>query len=623
MSYAHHHMKLFGRVSFAVLSMSSAAFALSGCDLTRNHMKMDRSGHMELQDYRDAMASRIPEQEASADLQSGAADIPDLQPYISSGEGDLKPMPLVSISINQTVPLRDALFELASQAGYDIELDPRITGSIIFTAREKPFDMVIQRISEIAGLRYNFNDEIVRVEVDTPYHKTYKIDYLSYIRTNAGSIKNDVTVASGGGTSTGSKFEAATKSESDFWGELNTNLTQILGASTTSGELKTGVDPTITAAPANPAPVEPVVVQGPNGESIVQVAPPQATLQVQPLPTTVTPTSGAGQPGQNEQKSGFALNKQAGIISVSATERQHKQIEKYLSELRKSVTSQVLIEAKILEVSLNDEFSAGVNWEFLDNLIGEFDLNFIGVSGGVVRPALPDAVAGDANFRAAYSGNDVTALIDAVSRFGTVKALASPRLTVLNNQSAVLNVADNQVYFELDIDVTEATVDTPRQVEIDSEIKNVPVGVLINVQPSIDLDTRSVSMSVRPTVTRIVSTVSDPAVAFVSQDLDEPISSEIPILNVQEMDSVVKLNSGQAIVMGGLMQDRTNSQQQGVPVLGEVPVFGSLFRNQVDKVQKTELIVFLRATIVDGANVSKADKDIYKRFSDDRRPLDM
>ena len=619
--------KTLGSVSFLVLGLSLGTIGLSGCDLTRNHLKLDRSGHMEMQDYRDALAPRIAEEDAIADAAAHDDSIPPMQAYVASPSEKLRAMPLVSISVNQTVPLRDALFELANQAGYDIELDPRIKGSVIFTARDKPFDSVIQHISEISGLRYKFDDDKVRVELDTPYHKTYKIDYLSYIRSNTSSIKNDVSVVSGEGANTGSKFEAASKSEADFWGELATNLTQVLGIPMANAVLTTKMDPTITAAPANPAPVEPVVSVGPNGEQIVQVTPPAATLQVQSLPTDpsqpVSPATVVA--GQSPDGSSFSVNKQAGMLAVNATERQHRQIEEYMAEVKRSVTSQVLIEAKILEVSLNDEFSAGINWQAFENLIGEFSLGFTGSNGGLVRDILPDAVTGAPNFTLGYAGNDVNAVIDAASRFGTVKALASPRLTVLNNQSAVLNVASNRVYFEMEIETTQGTNGSPSQTNVDSQIKNVPEGVLINVQPSINLDDQSVSMSVRPTITRIVGTINDPAVAFVAQDLTTPITSPIPIVNIQEMDSVVKMNSGQALIMGGLMQDRTDSEQTGVPVLAEIPLLGSAFRRQLDSVSKTELIIFLKATIIESGDsgIAKADKDIYKRFSGDRRPLRM
>ena len=638
------------RTAALLTGVACTALMLTGCDAARNQLKADRSANAEIQDFRDVLAPRIPKAEDLAwasDAGDAAADdsIPALQPYVAPPSEDIRPMPLVSISVNQTVPLRDALFELAEQAEYDIELDPRISGSIIFTAREKPFDTVIKRISEIAGLRYKFEDDSLRIELDSPYHETYKIDYLSYIRSNNSSIRNDVAVVSGGNTNTGSSFEAAATSEADFWGELETNLGQILGVGPTSGNLRTRSTPQITAVAQNPA-VEPVVTpaEGGEGQPTVQVQAPQTTLQVNSLPTDVEEENpgNAGAPAQQGGGQGpsYAVNKQAGVVSIYATERQHEKIREYLKELRRSVTSQVLIEAKIMEVSLTDEFSAGIDWNILGMLGENVKLGFDVVNSGastalgaferplestLARPApTPDLLNPLSNFRLGYIGSDVSAVVDAISRFGTVHALASPRLTVLNNQSAVLNVANNQVYFELDIDVT--TTDAGTETNIDSDIRNVPEGVLINVQPSIDLDNRTVSMAIRPTVTRITEYIDDPSVQFVTAANGiTGVSSRVPVVNVQEMDSVVKMNSGQAIIMGGLMQDRTAGTQSGVPVLSEVPLVGALFRNQVDKVSKTELVVFLKSTIIDGENgtIHQTDKDIYKRFSGDRRPLDM
>lgn len=621
-------LKNISRVALMVVTLSGVSMTLTGCDLLRNNLKMDRSGNMEMQDYRDALAPRIAQEDAKSAMATPDASIPDLQPFVAAPSKDLKPMPLVSISVNQTVPLRDALFELASQAGYDIELDPRIKGSIIFTAREKPFDLVIERISDIANLRYKFDNNVVRVEMDSPFQKTYKVDYLSFIRKNTSSVNNDISVVTGGGANAGSKFQAANTSEADFWGELNTGLSQILGVPQSQGSMTTAKDPTITAAPTNPAAVEVAGVVGADGK-VAPVAPPTATLQVQSLPTgpaEAAAPAAAVVAGTSPDGATFSLNKQAGMVSVNATERQHKLIEAYLKELRRSVTSQVLIEAKVLEVSLTDEFAAGVNWNTLKNMFGEFSL--LSGATSIASGGLPtfDPVSSNPASLAqfAYSGNDISVLVQALNRFGTVKALASPRLTVLNNQSAVLNVANNQVYFEVKVDVTAGTNGSATQTTVNSTIHTVPEGVLINVQPSINLDDRSVSMAVRPTITRITSFVNDPAVAYVTQANNiSGITSRVPVVNVQEMDSVLKINSGQTMVMGGLMQDRTTSTQQGTPVLSEIPLFGAVFRNQGDKISKTELVVLMKATIVDGNNVSETDRDLYKRFSDDRRPTNM
>ena len=612
----------------------SAAFLLplAGCDLAKNQLKVDRSSDMEVQDYRDALATRMPEvKETSVD----EAGIPEFKPYMATPSDKLKPMPLVSISVNQSVPLKDILYELADQADYDIELDPRIKGSIIFTARNKPFDQVIDRLSESAGLRYKFEGDSVRVELDTPYHQIYKINYLSYIRTNNSSISNDVAVVSGEGADTGSKFKAEAKSEADFWGELDSNLTQMMGVYRDSGTLRTKRDPRITATAENPAPVEPVLLTsdgeiatgGVNADGTpatnVQVSAPDAVLRVEPLPVgEEEEEDSAG--GEDPFQPRYSINKQAGMVSVFATERLHKQVGQYFDMLRKSVTAQVLIEAKVLEVSLTDEFAAGIDWSAVD-IFGDGLLSLgIDTVGGTVVPGFDPASDPSLNGFVTYASGDFNAAVEAMQRFGTVRALASPRLTVLNNQSAVLNVARNQVYFEIDVDTSQTDAGTT--VDIDSNIRNVPEGVLINVQPSIDLDNETISMAVRPTVTRITDFVNDPGVAFAVADagLAVAIESPVPNVNVQEFDSVIQMNNGQPIVMGGLIQDRTDSTQNAVPVLGELPLFGGLFRNQTDKISKTELVVLMKATIVEGSNtIHPTDKDMYREFSQDRRPFDL
>jgi len=591
-----------------------AVVSLPACELTQNHLKHDRENNMEPQDYRDALAPRIGKNDVTVNDEFSGGRIPSLQPYVAQPGSNQRAFPLVSISVNQTIPLRDVLYEIAEQARYDVELDPRIEGSIIFSARNRPLDMVIDRISEIAGLRYKFEDDMLRVEIDTPYHEIYKVNYLALTRTNSSSISNDISVVSGEGTDTGSNFSATNESVIDFWGELETNLTQIIESNRDASRLATTVDPRVTVADANPAPVQPLVMddqgnivdQGPN----VQVAPPQAILNVDTLDTEQNNT-GANQADPFEAR--FSINRQAGLISVFAPERLHTQVAHYMKEIKKSVTSQVLIEAKVLEVSLNDEFATGIDWS---QAFG--DLGGIGFgpqsAGGLVRGLLGSGetpTTSNSNFN--FSKGDFDLAVDALARFGTVQALASPRLTVLNNQSAALNVAENVVFFEIE---TETTQDGGGGIltNTTSETRSVPEGVLINVQPAIDVDRQRVSMAIRPTITTITTSVEDPANA----------GNFVPQVNVQEFDSILQMNDGQAVVLGGLIQDRVASVRDKTPVLGEVPMFGALFRNQNDSIEKTELVVFLKATIVDGGNTIHAtDKDLYRTFSSDRRPFKM
>ncbi len=623
--------------------MASSVLILASCDLAANYNKADRASNTETQDFRDALAERTPDIDEGGS--KSASSFPDLQPYISTQSTAIKPMPLVSVSVNQSVPLRDTLFELAEQAGYDVELDPRITGSIIFTARNKPFDEVMNRICDMAGLRINIVDNTVRVELDEAYNKIYKVDYLSLIRTNSGSISTNVSVVSGGGTDTGSNYSVNSESSTDFWAEVDLNLRQLLGGITT-GAMRTKTDPRISAVEKNPPPAEEDDDadssdndNSSNNNDDDEKAP-EAVLTVDSLPVDGGAAADGAPPAMPEGGATFSINKQAGILNVYATDKGHKQVEAYLKELRRSITSQVLIEAKIFEVALNDEYITGIDWSLLGMAGGEAVTGFssaaartflntlraTGADAGVSPPA-GSAVVDSSNLTIGYAGNDAQALVTAISGFGTVRALASPRLTVLNNQSGVLNVATNNVYFELDIDSSVDDDTGVRTTEIDSSIKSVPEGVLVNVQPSVNLENRTISLSVRPTVSRITAFKSDPSVAFVVASVPEAagIVSNIPELNVQEIDTVVQVRSGQAIVMGGLLQDRAVGSREGVPVLGELPVVGGAFRKHTDLVRKTELVIFLKATLLDSPDESivETDKDLYRKFSGDRRPFKL
>ena len=612
--------------AFAKLSLimtTTALLGLGGCDLANNHTKTDRSTGLEFQDYRDAMSPR--EVDLPDELDAG---VPELENYVMSDASDFKPMPIVSVSLNQNVPLRDALFEMAKEAGYDIELDPRISGSIIFTARNKPLDIVMGRISEIAGLRHKFDDDSIRVELDTPYSKSYKIDYLNLLRESKSSMSTDVSVVSGEGANTGSRFGVTSKASADFWETLDENLAQILDSNSTVNTLRTAADPALNISQTTPPVIAPVPAESVGGNPSAELSAdafdaqrPTPVLRIQSLPSSAASANAVS------FTPSFTVNKQAGLVSIFANEKQHKEVTSYLKELKRSVSSQVLIEAKVLQVSLTDEFSAGIDWNKVGGFFsGEMGLQF-STSGGTYRGPLSPPSA--SNFQLSYTGNDLSAVVDAISRFGTVHALASPRLTVLNNQSAVLNVAENTVYFEIDIDTT--TDEGVTQIETDSQIRTVPEGVLINVMPSIDLDSREVSLSVRPTITRIENFVEDPGVLLSAAQAEADganvtgITSQVPIVSVQEMDSVISIPSGDVAILGGLLEDRTVSEENGVPVLGELPLLGSMFKNHNDRIQKTELIIFLKATIIDKASdtIHNTDKDFYRTFSQDRRPLKL
>lgn len=611
-------------LSFLVL-LAVSSVTLSACEAFENQLKTDRSGGLEKQDYRDALAPR----DLDIDQQSNMNDdrsIPSLKPYISQSTSHSEPMPLVTISVNRSVPLRDIFYQLAQQSGFDIELDPRIRGSIIFSANQRPLDQVVERISEMTGLRYQIQDKRLRVELDTPYNKTYKIDYISYVRSNSSSITTDVSVVTGGGASTGSSFSTTSSGESDFWGDLEANLGQIL-ANTRDNQLRTQNDPSVRIQEQN---VNVRAVGVPDADGNIQVSPPDVIINVQEL--NEEQTSGGGSGGASSQPSAqFVINRQGGMVTVFASQAAHKEIEEYLADLKKAVTAQVLIEAKVMEVELNDSYSAGIDWRTVALLGSEFHMDFFTPGGGTFgtfeTSQPPGVESPTAAFAVGYTGDDVGAVIRAISQFGTTKALSSPRLVVLNNQAAVLNVAKNRVYFEIEVERTERE-DLPDLILINSSPQTVPEGVLINVMPSIDLERRTIAMSLRPTVTKVTAMIPDPGVQLMLASMPgapSGIQSGVPEVNVQEIDTVLNVRSGSTAILGGMMQDITTSTEDGVPVLSDIPMIGNLFRTHSDNVRKTELVIFLKATILadPSESIHNTDRDLYRRFSDDRRPFRM
>lgn len=603
--------------SRALMAVGLVAF-LSSCQLAKNqYMEFDRAAELDQQDYRDAMApAYLPPLEQEA-------NIPDFQPVVSTPAELKLPSPLVTVSVNQTVSLRDLMFELAHQADVDIELDPQIRGSIIFTAREKPFDQVIERICDMSGLRYRYENEVLRVELDRPYVKTYMVDYIGSTRRTTGSISTEISLSSAAGDTTeggggGSSSSVTSSLDGDLWAELSDGLDQILTASDTYVSLATGADP--VARPQNPL-SQPQPYDPNDPQSVPPPLP--GDPRVAPLPAARSPTLNISTPSAEplvpNAPATFAITRQSGIVTVFASDRQQKLVKRYLDDFRRRATTQILIEARVLQVELTDEFATGIDWGSL-SLTG-----LTKWSGSFPMPSITPTPS--STFTGIIQGNDLQAAVQAISRFGTVRALSSPRVTVLNNQPAIVNVAQNNVYFDFDVQITQATVDLPAQITIDSEQKGIPEGVLMTVVPTANPDTGEILLTVRPSVSNITSFVPDPTIplslSFNGLDPSDAPPNQIPQVSVQEIDSVLRMQSGQMMVMGGLMRDTSSVEIQGVPVLSEIPLIGKAFSSHQDAIAKTELVIFMRAMIVPNSNVHEMDRKLYNTFSQDRRPARM
>lgn len=509
---------------------------------------------------------------------------------------------LVSISVTEDVPLRDVIMELARRADIDVEIDPGISGGIIFRAKNKPFSEVIERIAELSGLRYSIKSGVLKVERDTAFIVNYNVDILNMIRSNNSSVNISTQVLggseSGGSFNSGSSNELSASYEGDIWQEIETTLNNIIGnysgrvtTYTPSGGADTATNDILGAAP---------------------IADASATGD------TATDASAV-----------LAINRHAGIVTVLATNRQHREVKQYLDKVIRAQSAQVLIEAKIIEVNLTDEYRTGIDWNSItygstgNQASGDLTNNFPNTVDSVFTIGV---LKGGSIF-----GNEfgLDAAVKLVQEFGVVRTLSNPRINATNNQQAVLTFAENRVFFDLTVqnDQTGTGVDSESTITVDSEVRTIPIGVIMTLQPSIDLDKNEITMNVRPTLSRVTDTVSDPGLAVslatINNIPDEltGLTNDIPIVEVREIDSVLRVKNGQVMVIGGLIEERHENENKGVPGVSEVPYVGNLFKSVTKTKSVVETVIFIKATIVPGFGVEHEDKDFYRTFSTERRKM--
>lgn len=476
---------------------------------------------------------------------------------------------LVSITITEEAPLKGAFIELSHQAGVDLQLDPKIRERVIFSASKRPFIKVIEDICDMAGLRHKILGQSVRVEVDTPYPVHYNLSFLNLSRLceNRTSIATDVFSSvkdKQTSADNGSNSAITGKVNNDFWAELESNLKIIL----------TSHSEGIKAFESGP--------------------------------------------------SSYSLHRQGGLVTIYGTAQQHALVARYLESLRQTISTQVLIEAKVIEVSLKDHYKSGINWQKLAGGNFRMDMRF----GDLTQKAhFMDPTHSQMEVLSlGFQRQTFSSLLKAIEEFGSSRTLSSPRLTVLNNQTAILKVAQNQVYFRLNYDKRLSLSVDHESINVSSDIQTVPIGLVMSVHPSIDQNTGDIILSLRPTISQLTHSVSDPAVDIALANAQSPTNARmpslVPVVEVREIDSILRLQSGEIAVLGGLMEARSTQGTSKLPLAGDLPVVGQLFSASTDGDNVVELVVLLRASIIEGTPAPGiADQRLYQHYVDDPRPI--
>ena len=291
----------------------------------------------------------------------------------------------------------------------------------------------------------------------------------------------------------------------------------------------------------------------------------------------------------------------AGLVTVSGLPAEINAVKKFINDTENHLHRQVIIEAKIMEVTLNDEYQQGVRWDQLIGNIGNTNITF-NSSGQVSGNSISSTIGGVSSL--SFSGSGFSRVINLLQTQGNVQVLSSPRITATNNQKAVIKVGEDE-YFVTEVSSTtttgNATTTTP-------EVTLTPFfsGIALDVTPQIDED-GTVILHVHPSVT--ATEEQNKTISIGNDTLVLPLAQS----SVRESDTIIRAKSGEIVVIGGLIETFTIDNESKTPLLGDIPILGELFKSKGEISQKRELIILLKPIVI--------GQDTWKSQLQDARQL--
>ena len=275
----------------------------------------------------------------------------------------------------------------------------------------------------------------------------------------------------------------------------------------------------------------------------------------------------------------LVINRLSGTLQITDLHHRVIEIATFVSRVRRSLHRQVEIQARIYEVNLKDDYSLGINWN---------KINFDGTAGNIVLSDIITAPFGGFVARAAttsisFSDGSFDAILEALHEQGELHVVSQPRLITMNNQPALIKVATDQAFFTQT--VAQGTAGTGNI--ITEQARSVTVGLVLSVTPQIS-DDGWIMMDVTPIISRLREIRESPQK-----------TATAPVLDIKQSSGLVRLRDGEMVLIGGLIQDEVSQTERKVPILGDIPWLGRLFRGTYTAKQKSELVIFLSPRIVD------------------------
>ncbi|PKI07553.1 pilus (MSHA type) biogenesis protein MshL, partial [Shewanella sp. 11B5] len=457
---------------------------------------------------------------------------------------------------------------LVKDTPLSVAVHPDVQGKISLSLKAVTLSEAIQVVEDIYGYEVNREGRILRVFPSGMRTETFPLNYiymqregLSLTSVSSGRISDQNNNSSNGSNNSNSNSSNSSSNSNSSNGNSNssdnTNGTFIRSTTKTDfwGEL-------------------------------------QATLM-----------SIMGETGGGRQ---VVVTPQAGLVTVRAFPDELRQIRSFLQIAESHLQRQVILEAKIIEVTLSDGYQQGIQWENVLGHAGSTNIDFSTSAGQGLSNAITSAIGGVTSIN--FTGSDFSTIINLLDTQGDVDVLSSPRVTASNNQKAVIKVGNDE-YFVTDVSSTTVAGTTPvttPQVELTPFFS----GIALDVTPQID-EYGNVILHVHPSVIDVTSQTKE--IKISDSTLELPLAQS----EIRESDTVIRAASGDVVVIGGLMKSENIETVSKVPLLGDIPFLGEAFTSRTKSKKKTELIIMLKPTVVGGdtwKDELKRSQDLIERW---------
>jgi MSHA biogenesis protein MshL len=447
----------------------------------------------------------------------------------------------------ENVEAKTFFASLVNDSAYSIVIHPDVNGTITLNIKDVTLDEIMELVEDIYGYDVIKSGNIYKVMPAGMRMETFAVNYLNLKRNGSSSTSistGSVSQNSGGGGGGGNSNSPVSSSQNNSGGGQN------------GGQ------------------------GGGGGQNGTQITTENETDFWKELEESLQIMIGKGD-GRK-----VMVSPQAGLVMIKGLPNEIRAVKDYLEQAELILQRQVILEAKIVEVALNDQYQQGINWSkaFDNTADSTLGLSF---DGNINANTISSGIGGLLSL--VVSGNDFSGVIELLSTQGNVQVLSNPRLTASNNQKAVIKVGKDE-YFVTNVSTTTVT-GTATSTTPNISLSAFFSGIALDVTPQIDGE-GNVILHIHPSV--IDTEEQDKVINFNGTSYALPLAQS----NIRESDTVIQAKSGEVVVIGGLMQSTITDQKSKVPLLGDLPFVGNLFSNTNEVEQKKELVILLKPTVV-------------------------